>query len=262
MKKIKKLSAILAALLLAFALGSCANESKINDEPQAQKVSIDSIEGVYFFEYEGDYKLNDCINANLKTEQELLIYLESFVPTLLGLPNANVSLNLNFKGGENTVKSICWVMSYLSWLLLVATGWASITKENVGDVFNALNKKLVNAGAIGTKVAKVTADVYAAIIDSGLATTAKNADVNMADQEVTKFKGFIIEEIPEDVFQTGEVIYAYIAGVGKFFTGINIVRTVQAVDFAGNILQGAGKAGEYLPKDNKKVVLKVAVTGA
>ena len=98
MKKIKKLSAILAALLLAFALGSCANESKINDEPQAQKVSIDSIEGVYFFEYEGDYKLNDCINANLKTEQELLIYLESFVPTLLGLPNANVSLNLNFKG--------------------------------------------------------------------------------------------------------------------------------------------------------------------
>ena len=35
-------------------------------------------------------------------------------------------LNLNFKGGENTVKSICWIMSYLSWLLLVATGWASI----------------------------------------------------------------------------------------------------------------------------------------
>ena len=35
-------------------------------------------------------------------------------------------LNLNFSGGENVVKSICWIMSYLSWLLLVATGWASI----------------------------------------------------------------------------------------------------------------------------------------
>ncbi len=98
MKKLKKISAALAALLLAFALGSCANESKTNDEPQVQKVSIDSIEGVYFFEYEGDYKLNDCINANLKTEQDLLVYLSNFVPTLLGVPNANVSLNLNFKG--------------------------------------------------------------------------------------------------------------------------------------------------------------------
>jgi len=35
-------------------------------------------------------------------------------------------LNLNFSGGDNVVKSICWIMSYLSWLMLVATGWASI----------------------------------------------------------------------------------------------------------------------------------------
>jgi hypothetical protein len=35
-------------------------------------------------------------------------------------------LNLNFSGGDNVVKSICWIMSYLSWLLLVETGWASI----------------------------------------------------------------------------------------------------------------------------------------
>ena len=35
-------------------------------------------------------------------------------------------LNLNFSGGDNVVKSICWIMSYLSWLLLVASGWASV----------------------------------------------------------------------------------------------------------------------------------------
>ena len=34
-------------------------------------------------------------------------------------------LNLKFSGGD-TVKSILWIMSYLSWLMLVATGWASI----------------------------------------------------------------------------------------------------------------------------------------
>ena len=35
-------------------------------------------------------------------------------------------LNLNFSGGENTIKSICWIASVLSWLLLIATGWASL----------------------------------------------------------------------------------------------------------------------------------------
>lgn len=35
-------------------------------------------------------------------------------------------LNLDFSGGEKIIKSICWIMSYLSWLLLVATGWASL----------------------------------------------------------------------------------------------------------------------------------------
>ena len=35
-------------------------------------------------------------------------------------------LNLNFSGGSNIVKSICWIMSYLSWIMLVITGWISL----------------------------------------------------------------------------------------------------------------------------------------
>ena len=35
-------------------------------------------------------------------------------------------LNLNFSGGSNILKSICWIMSYISWLMLVVTGWISI----------------------------------------------------------------------------------------------------------------------------------------
>ena len=34
--------------------------------------------------------------------------------------------NLNFSGGENTLKSICWILSVLSWLLFVIIGWISI----------------------------------------------------------------------------------------------------------------------------------------
>lgn len=76
------------------------------------------------------------------------------------------------------------------------------------------------------------------------------------------FKGFVIEEIPSSMFQANEVIYAYITGIGKAFTGINTARTVESEDFDGVALQGAGKAGEYILPDNKKAVAKVTVTGA
>ena len=35
-------------------------------------------------------------------------------------------LNLNFSGGDNVIKSICWILSVLSWLLLLVTGWISL----------------------------------------------------------------------------------------------------------------------------------------
>lgn len=35
-------------------------------------------------------------------------------------------LNLNFSGSENIIKSICWILSILSWLLLIVTGWISL----------------------------------------------------------------------------------------------------------------------------------------
>lgn len=139
---------------------------------------------------------------------------------------------------------------------------ASVTKDNVADVFNDLSKYFVNIGAVGTKVAKVTADVYNAIVDSGLMTTSKGGNVSEDDNTVEKFKGFQIEEVPEDLFQSKECVYAYITGVGKAFTGIETARTIESEDFDGVALQGAGKAGEYILPDNKKAVAKVAVTGA
>ena len=100
MKRISKLTGILAALTLVFALGACANGNNTNDDQESlgQKVSIDSIDGAYYFEYEGDYKLEDCIKANLKTSDELLKYLEGFIPKLLGVGESSLSLSLNFNG--------------------------------------------------------------------------------------------------------------------------------------------------------------------
>ncbi len=142
---------------------------------------------------------------------------------------------------------------------IVQTVQAMPDATTVGGVFNDLNKAFVNAGAVGTKVAKVKPDVYAAIVDTGLMTTQKGSAVNIDRQEVKMFKDFVIEQIPDAAFQTNECVYAYIAGVGKAFTGIETARTIESEDFDGVALQGAGKAGEWILNDNKAAVAKVTL---
>ena len=131
------------------------------------------------------------------------------------------------------------------------------TDDNVLALFNALSKYYNNIEAVGTKRAKVCADLYHAIVDHRLTTTSKGSVANIDENGVVKFKGFLIEEVPDDLFQTGEVAYVYIDGVGKAFTGINTARTIESEDFDGVALQGAGKAGEFILPDNKKAVCKV-----
>ena len=131
------------------------------------------------------------------------------------------------------------------------------TDDNVLALFNALSKYYNNIEAVGTKRAKVCADLYNAIVDHRLTTSSKGSVANIDENGVVKFKGFLIEEVPDDLFQTGEVAYVYIDGVGKAFTGINTARTIESEDFDGVALQGAGKAGEFILPDNKKAVCKV-----
>ena len=135
------------------------------------------------------------------------------------------------------------------------------TDDNVLVLFNALSKYYNNIEAVGTKRAKVCADLYNAIVDHKLTTTSKGSVANIDENGVVKFKGFLIEEVPDDLFQAGEVAYVYIDGVGKAFTGINTARTIESEDFDGVALQGAGKAGEFILPDNKKAVCKVLLDG-
>ncbi len=139
---------------------------------------------------------------------------------------------------------------------------AALTEDEVVKAFNELAKYFVNVGATGTKVAKVTPDVWNIIVDSKLMTTSKGSSVDVDSNTVNSFKGFQLEVVPESLFQTNECVYAYITGVGKAFTGIQTARTIESEDFDGVALQGAGKSGEYILPDNKKAVAKVTVTAA
>lgn len=139
---------------------------------------------------------------------------------------------------------------------------ADYKAESVLALFNALSKYYNNLQAVGARKAKVTSDLYNAIVDHPLMTSAKGSSANIDENGIARFKGFTIEEVPDAMFADGECCYVYIEGVGKAFTGINTARTVESEDFDGVALQGAGKAGEYILPDNKKAVVKVTIAGA
>ena len=139
---------------------------------------------------------------------------------------------------------------------------ADYSANAVLALFNALSAYYTDIEAVGTLKAKVNSDLYNAIVDHPLTTSAKGSGANIDKNGIVEFKGFIIEKIPASLFAKGECCYTYVAGVGKAFTGINTARTVAAIDFDGVAFQGAGRAGEYILPNNKKAVCKVTIAGA
>ena len=139
---------------------------------------------------------------------------------------------------------------------------ADYTADAVLALFNKLSKYYTDLEVVGELKAKVTPDLYNAIVDHPLMTSAKGSSANIDTNGVARFKDFAIEKIPSSMFAEGECCYTYVAGVGKAFTGINTARTVESEDFDGVALQGAGKAGEYILPDNKKAVVKVTISAA
>lgn len=139
---------------------------------------------------------------------------------------------------------------------------ADFTDAAISELFDELYAHYLDNEVVGTKVARVNADLYNAIVNGGLATTAKGSDVGIDQNEISMFKDFVIQPLPATLFQTNEVAYTYVPNVAKAFTGINTARTIESEDFDGVALQGAGKAGEFIIEDNKLAVAKVTLTPA
>lgn len=133
-----------------------------------------------------------------------------------------------------------------------------LSETGVTNAFAEAHKKFVNNNVSNAVawVAYVTADVYNFLIDSKLATTAKNSSANVDEQTLYKFKGFELVELPDAKFQTGDNVYFVADGVGVAGVAIPIARTMDSEDFAGVALQAAGKLGKYIPDKNKKAILK------
>lgn len=146
---------------------------------------------------------------------------------------------------------------------------ADYDEASIIDLFDKLAAYFVNIEAVGQKIALVNTTVYNKLVDSNLVKTDKNSTIQLNTNNLPMFKDFALRVIPDAMFTvaggTGAgtyAAYAFIAGIGKAFTGINTVRTIESEDFDGVALQGAGKAGEFIIDDNKKAVVKVTAPAA
>ena len=141
------------------------------------------------------------------------------------------------------------------------TELSDLDDVSISSLFDELFAHYLDHEIEGTKVARVNADLYNAIVNGGLAVKEKGSSVGIDKNHVYMFKDFVIEALPATLFQEGEIAYTYVPNIAKAFTGINTARTIESEDFDGVALQGAGKAGEFILDDNKLAVAKVTFGG-
>lgn len=124
---------------------------------------------------------------------------------------------------------------------------------DVNTVFEEASKRYTDLEVVVPVRAYVTAEVYNAIIDHQLVTSSKGSAVNIDENGIMRFRDIIVTKTPTRYMDGKAIIFAP-DNIGRTFTGINVVRTIQSENFAGVALQGAGKAGQWISDDNRQAI--------
>ena len=137
---------------------------------------------------------------------------------------------------------------------LVASAAADLgAVTDVNKVFEEASERYTDLEVVVPVRAYVTAEVYNAIIDHQLVTTSKGSAVNIDENGIMRFRDIVVTKTPTRYMAGKSIIFAP-DNVGRAFTGINVVRTIQSENFAGVALQGAGKAGQWISDDNRQAI--------
>lgn len=222
---------------VAFGTGT-GNSNRFGTRKEIKSVDVQVQYEAPLAIHEGvdNFTVND--NADQVIQERAALHAEAWVEQINGMLSKALS--------DNASKTLA----------------GNLDEDGVIKTFNEASKIFVNnkvARGIA-RVAYVTSDVYNFIVDSKLATTAKNATVNIDGNEYTKFKGFILVELADEYFQKGENIVFAADNVGVAGVGIEIYRMLDSEDFAGVAIQSAAKYGKYIPEKNKKAILKAKLT--
>lgn len=145
---------------------------------------------------------------------------------------------------------------------LVASAAADLgAVTDVNKVFEEASERYTDLEVVVPVRAYVTAEVYNAIIDHQLVTSSKGSAVNIDENGIVRFRDIVITKTPTRYMAGKSIIFAP-DNIGRAFTGINVVRTIQSENFAGVALQGAGKAGQWISDDNRQAIFTAGTSVA
>ncbi|WP_243343224.1 capsid protein [Anaerococcus sp. AGMB09787] len=137
----------------------------------------------------------------------------------------------------------------------------SLTEEAISKLFFEARKEFVNK-KVSTGIAwtaYVTADVYNILVESKLTTTSKITAANIGEHTVSKFKGFVLRELPDEYFSENVCAIFVPDNVGVVGLGLEVYRLIDSPDYNGVAIQGAGKLAKYIPDENKAVIIKATI---
>lgn len=139
---------------------------------------------------------------------------------------------------------------------------ASMSDEDILALFNAMSTYYTDLEVDVPVTAYVTPELFNAIVDLVLTTTAKHSGANIDKNTISEFKGFTIKKEASKYFAEGDIAYFSPDGVFIPFVGIQTARTIESTNFDGVELQAAAKGGQYILDDNKAAVAKVTYTAS
>lgn len=224
---------------VAFGTGT-GNSNRFGNRKEVKSIDMDVEYEAPLAIHEGvdNFTVND--NADQIIDERSGLHAEAWTEELNGLLSKTISDN----AGETL------------------TG--ALKEDDVIKAFNDAHAKFVNNHVTKdiTWVAYVNTDVYTILVDSKLTNVGKHSAVNIDNQELDKFKGFVIVELSDEYFQKGEQIYFAADNVGVVGVGIEVYRLIDSEDFNGVAIQSAAKYGKYIPEKNKKAIIKAKLTPA
>ena len=171
--------------------------------------------------------------------------------------NAAVADRLNLQAQAKTRMFNSKLGAYL--VASAAADLGAVT--DVNKVFEEASERYTDLEVVVPVRAYVTAEVYNAIIDHQLVTSSKGSAVNIDENGIVRFRDIVVTKTPTRYMAGKSIIFAP-DNIGRAFTGINVVRTIQSENFAGVALQGAGKAGQWISDDNRQAIFTAGASVA
>ena len=199
-------------------------------------------------------------NADVEYDYTLTIHEGLDRYTVNNDLNAAIADRLKLQSEAQTRTINKRIGKYLGTSAAQTEALADMSDEKIKALFNKAAACFTNNEVTAPVTVYLRSELYNAIVDMASVSTAKGSSISLDENGLPKYKGFTLEETPEQYFETGTIAIFSPNGIVIPFVGISTARAIEAEEFDGVKLQAAAKGGTYMLDDNKKAVLKVTGT--